>query len=517
MNSPISPSAEADDGARANEVRGAVRSTLQLGGSLMVTYAIALGIRALMPRYLGPEAFGYFNWSEAFAATFFVATNLGLETYIRKEVPVRPDHASDFFGTTMLLRLGMTLILMVALALVLHTTGEPPEVQHLVQWFAVAQSLIVVNASMAALLHSKGKVAGLSVSNVITKIVWGGGLALMAAFGVGLQWLAVPMVLSEAVKLVISWKLAKEHLDLKFRIDIAATKKVMKACLPFFLTAAALACNGRTDMSLLGKLASKEEVGWYGGAFSIAGLTFLISPIFGWVLMPMMSRAAARSPQELSHLTRRSLEGVLAFTVPVMMAMVLGADLWVRLMCGPGFEPAALPLRVLSPIFVMAYVTMVSSIWLTMSNKEWWVTLAATMGAVVNPLFNLALIPWLYGRIGPSGGATATALSMFLTEVIVTVLFLGRMGRNSFDRRSLLMVAKTAVVCGVCVALDRVLSGAGVAPWPRLGLTAATYVVGVLGTGAVRPAELLQVVRMARQRGGNGASSEVAVSAAPTA
>ena len=162
VNSQNPSPADVEDGARANEVRGAVRSTLQLGGSLMVTYAIALGIRALMPRYLGPEAFGYFNWSEAFAATFFVATNLGLETYIRKEVPVRPEHASDFFGTTMLLRLAMTLVLMIALALVLHHTGEPPEVQHLVQWFAVAQALIVVNASMAALLHSKGKVAGLS-------------------------------------------------------------------------------------------------------------------------------------------------------------------------------------------------------------------------------------------------------------------------------------------------------------------------------------------------------------------
>jgi hypothetical protein len=65
------------------------------------------------------------------------------------------------------------------------------------------------------------------------------------------------------------------------------------------------------------------------------------------------------------------------------------------------------------------------------------------------------------------------------------------------------------------VVLDRVLAGAGVQAWPRLGLTAATYVVGVLGTGAVRPAELLQVVRMAKQRGGNG--SEVAVPAAPAA
>ncbi|MBU8897274.1 flippase [Corallococcus sp. H22C18031201] len=499
MNTQNSTPQDSGQGDSTNEVRGAVRNTLQLGGSLLVTFAIALAIRPLMARYLGPEALGYFSWADSFSATFFIVTNLGLETYIRKEVAVRPEHASDFFGTTMLVRLGMTVLLMGALAVVLHFRNEPPEVRHLVQWFALAQALIIINACMAALLHAKGKVAGLSVSNIVTKLIWGGGLALAAAGGVGLQWLAIPIVAAESVKLAVGWRLAQTHLGLRFRVDWAATRRVLKDCLPYFLTAAALACNGRVDMSLLGTLGSMKEVGWYWGAWNIASLTFLINPIFGWVLMPLMSRAASRSEAELTQLTRRSLEGTLSVTVPMMMAMVLGAHSWVRLMNGPGFDESTMPLRVLSPLFVLVYVTMVSSVWLTMMNKPWWVTAAAVMGAVLDPLLNLVLVPVLHERLGDGGGATATALCMLITELLVTALFLWRMGRASFDRRSLVMLAKTTAVCLVCFAVDPLLSF--IQPWVRLGLEAFLYVALILASGAVRPAELALVFKLARNRG----------------
>ena len=37
----------------------AFRNAVKLGGSLLLTWGIALGVRLLMPRYLGPDAFGH--------------------------------------------------------------------------------------------------------------------------------------------------------------------------------------------------------------------------------------------------------------------------------------------------------------------------------------------------------------------------------------------------------------------------------------------------------------------------
>lgn len=493
-------SQDAQERERSHEAMSAVRSALQLGGSLLVTYAIALGVRFLLPAHLGPEAFGRFNYADGFTAVFFIATQLGLEMYIRKEVARRPEHASDFFGTTMLLRLVLTVVLIGGLAFVMESHGESSEVRQLVYVFAVAQSLIVINASMAALLHAKSKVAGLSISNVVTKLVWGGGLLAVAMAGLPLPWLAVPLVASEAVKLAVGWHLARQHLGLTFRVDLPATWDVLKKSLPFFITGAALAANGRLDVMILGMKASDAEVGWYGAAWNIAGLTFFLNPVYGWVLMPLMSRAATRSRDELTRLARRTLEGTLAVTVPMMMLIVLGAPLWVGLM-GTEFYQSVMPLRLQSPLFVLAFITMTAGLWLTMTNQEWWVTITNVIASlVVIPILNLVLIPIMGQALGPGGAATASALTLVVAEVGVTICLLGRMGTAAFDGRLLGMIAKTAAVSLAVIALHVLFFGP-LNPWVRLGIEAVLYIVGVLATGAVRPGDVLQVVRVARRRG----------------
>jgi O-antigen/teichoic acid export membrane protein len=521
VNSPshsIPQDAEARDSASSHEAMGAVRNGLQLGGSLLVTYVIAMGVRFLLPKQMGVERFGSFNWADSFSAVFFVATHLGLEMYIRKEVTRRPEHASDFFGATLLIRMGLTAVLMGALAFVMSHDSHSLEVRQLVYVSAVAQSLIMLNASMAALLHAKGKVAGLSISNVVTKLVWGVGLFLAVVLKASLPWFAVSLVASEAVKLGVGWYLAKQHMGLTFKVDLPATWKVLRKSLPFFITGAALATNGRLDVMILGLKASHEEVGYYGAAWNIAGLTFFLNPVFSWVLMPLASRAAERSEAELTRLIRRALEGTLVITVPLMMLIVLGAPLWVGLLGGK-FGPSVMALRLMSPLFVLAFVTMNAGMWLTMTNREWWVTITNVTGSLlIIPALNLVLIPVMHSALGAGGGAAGTALAILLMEVLVTISLMGRMKSAAFDARLLAMIGKTAAVCIAIAGLDQTVF-APLNPWVRLGIEAVLYVVGVLATGAVRPADVMEVVRVARRRGNPAPEAEavpaVSISPAP--
>src|SRR4051812_14958644 len=86
------------DASPTDEAIRAVSNALKLGSSLLFTWGIALGIRLLLPRILGPERFGQFSDADALTTVVFVALTLGTDMYIRKEVSVRPDHANDFIG-----------------------------------------------------------------------------------------------------------------------------------------------------------------------------------------------------------------------------------------------------------------------------------------------------------------------------------------------------------------------------------------------------------------------------------
>src|SRR5215212_6526978 len=89
------------------DVRAASKNALKLGLSLMATWGIALGIRILLPRRLGPELFGAFQFADAITSGLFVLVSLNVETYVRKEVATQRERASDFFGGLMLLQSGM--------------------------------------------------------------------------------------------------------------------------------------------------------------------------------------------------------------------------------------------------------------------------------------------------------------------------------------------------------------------------------------------------------------------------
>src|SRR3954454_16656393 len=99
--------ASAKPGRQWTDAQLALWNAAKIDGSLLATWTVALAVRFALPRQLGPEVYGIYNFAEAFAASFFVLTTLGVETYVQKEIPLRPDHASDFIGGILALRLAL--------------------------------------------------------------------------------------------------------------------------------------------------------------------------------------------------------------------------------------------------------------------------------------------------------------------------------------------------------------------------------------------------------------------------
>jgi O-antigen/teichoic acid export membrane protein len=481
------------------DVTASVRNALKLGGSLMVTYGIALAVRLLLPRVLGPEAFGQFNWaSEGFTAVFFVLVGLGLEVYIRKEVALRPEHASEFFGGTLLLQVGLAAGLLGLMQALMVADGKPAPLRLLVLLLGVYQLFFRCNGTLAAVLHARERVDGLSVANIATKCVWGGGQLLVLALGLPLPWLGVPILASEVLRAAVLFRLSRRHAGLQFHVNARGTREALTGALPFFLNEAALAANGPMGIFLLGLLTNTTEVGWYGAGWNLAGMTLMAAPVLTWVLLPLLSRAASQSPQELTRITRRTLEAVLAFSIPLTLAMGLGADVWIGWVYGEAFTPAAAVLRLQAPILALTYVAMVCASVLTVTGQGWRVTRTSVVSMVLNATLNLTLARPFLAWFGPVGGACASALALFTCESVVVILLVRAVGHHAFDRQSLVRLGKTLGICAAVVGVHLALAGLGAL---RLAVGAALYVLLVFATGALRLEELRNLMRLVRRRG----------------
>lgn len=475
----------------------AVRNAVKLGGAMACSWGIALVARLLLPRYLGPEAFGPLNFADAFATTFFVVLGLGLDTYIRKEVPVRPEHASDFFGTMLALRLAGTGVVFAAMAVVLHLMHRPPEVIRLVFVFGAAQLFVTTNASLAALLHARGTVDGLSITNVLAKLVWGAGIVVTLLTGASLVGIPLALVVAEGGRCAVLWVLVRRNLAMRLRFELKTAAVVLLAALPFYLNGVAHTVYNKLDVSFLATMANDREVGWYGAASTLAGLTMMIAPMMGWVVMPLFARARARSQEEYTQVLRRSLELILAVAIPTTLAMGLGAVLWIELIFGSAFVPAALALRILAPQFLLTYVAMVCATRLVIDDRAWTVTVISLAGLVLNPLLNWLLIRPAMGFFAVAGGGAGCAVAQVLTELAVTGALLWVVGREAFDRRSLLMVAKALGACAAVVAFDWLLAPLGPA---RIVLDGLAYGALFVLLRAMPLRETLDFVRAALRR-----------------
>jgi O-antigen/teichoic acid export membrane protein len=505
MSAPV-PETPTEDSAHAQgdlatsrvppstDVAKAASNALKLAGSLLATWTVALAVRFQLPRHLGPVQFGNFNFCDSFSAAFFVFLGLGVETYIQKEIPVRPKHASDFLGGVLVLRAGLSLLVMATMATVLAVTGRPAELQATVLIFALTQAVMGFNLTIAAILQASTHVGPLAAMNVVSKLLWGLGVAVGIWLDFPLAALALPNLCAECLKALVLYPTARAAVGLRLRISLGPLKTVLLASLPFYVNAIAVNLGARLDVSMLEFLAPGEEVGWYSAASNFAGLAMLFSPVVNWVLMPLFARSKHRSEERFYEILRRAIEGLMVLAIPVTLLIGLGADFWVRIAFGRSFAPAALSLRCLAPLFVATYLAIMLALALVVLERSWRLTIVSLTTLGVLPLLILVMVP-LGKPLGQGYAGAGAAVAVTGMELINAGLFLHTVGRRALDRRNVLAVVKSMAVALVVVALHRALAFMGPL---RLIVDMTVYAVLALAVRAVRLREVIDVIKTVR-------------------
>ncbi len=460
MSEPAAAKPVEGAGTTSSEASLAVRNGFKLAASLIATWTVALVVRFQLPRHLGPSRFGEFNFADSFAAGFAVFTGLGIDMYIRREIPVRPEHASEFFGGVTLLRLIATLLLFAAMTGTLLATGRSAQVIELCLIFGATYALVNLNNSLAAMLQSSSHVGALAIVNVVAKLLWGFGLLGCIALGAPFVTLALPNLIAEVLRALVLLRAANSAVGLTWRIDPRVVKSVVFASAPFFVNAIAINLVNRIDVTMLEFLSTRDEVGWYSAANNIASLAMLLTPVLSWVLMPLFARTYKASPEEFFRLLRRSLEGLILLAVPTTLVIGLGADLWIRLAFGHDFAPAALSLRYLAPLFVATYLAMLLAVGLIILGQSWRLTLISLSGVAMQPLLILLGVHLLKGG-GPGSAGAGTAIGASGAEAWVTLLFLASIGRSALDARTVRVIGVAVLAAVAAVLLHPMLASIG--------------------------------------------------------
>ena len=144
---------------------------------------------------------------------------------------------------------------------------------------------------------------------------------------------------------------------------------------------------------------SKEQIGWYAGAFEIVEAFSALPSLLGAALFPLMVQLRDSNATAMDRLLNTTTKAVLLFSIPVAATVSLFSRHIIGIIYGSAYLPAANILAVLIwcivPMFIYFYLMFVN----VASGHARQNLLAGTIALVVGMSANALLVP----RMGTSG------------------------------------------------------------------------------------------------------------------
>lgn len=465
---------------------GLLANSGALVASRLAIAVIAWSGTVLIVRALSLEQFGQFTLIFTVLGLMSVVTDMGIgRIAIRGMLDGRRGRdPGAFAGTYVVLRSVLGVVGYVVALLVVTVAGYPSVV---VQATAVAGVVILISTPSHALdvvfqAHLRMKTVG--AANVGGTLAQFALTAAIAAAGGSLLLFTIPAVLAEVV--VIAWKLplALRLLPLRFRVDLATWRALLREALPLSLGIGLATMYYRVDAVMLSKLDSFEAVGIYGVSYKFVDVVHFVATAITVPLLTMLVRAWPDDMAAYRDAVRRGAI-LLALIGGLALTGLLGfAEPLTSLLYGPNYARGADATRVLVLSECLTFFVSLAFTCLIAAGRRRRYPLIMLAGLVLNVALNLVAIPrWSY-----LGASVAT----LVTEAVVLTIMWSALLRLD-GVRPLRLGRLVAVPVAVGLAVGAGVTAAQVVPWPVAAtVSVLLYAAVVTASGVTRAAGLVR-------------------------
>ena len=189
------------------------------------------------------------------------------------------------------------------------------------------------------------------------------------------------------------------------------------------------------NTAYLGFVSGEIEVGYYTTATKLYSVILGVFSAFTGVMLPRMSSLVSEgNNSEFMRLSKKSIDVLFSFSMPLIAFVVSFAPQLVRVIAGPGYEGAIVPMRIVMPLMlIIGYEQILIVQVLTPLGKDRALFVNSIIGAFIGILLNILMVRSL--------GAIGSSIVWIVSELAVLVsaqLFVSRYIHFSFPIRILL-------------------------------------------------------------------------------
>ena len=446
----LSPSPEPppDDGPKMG------RNFRFLASSQLITWTMTLAWTLVVPRALGPSGLGTIMTAWAVTGILGVILGLGTRNYLVRESVIKPDAAPQLIGTALVLRIVLSPLIFGAALVYGQIDGWDRDAMIVLLLAAAATVFVQIAEPLQAGFQSTERMEYLAYSDIISKSGQGlvGIIVVLIGFGtIGVTacWAAMTGLV---VLLDLYWLRGVVRLDL--RTNVRRMVAIAKASVPYWAFGLFFMIYLWIDFVMLSLLTTDEVVGWYSVPTRLFQTLMFLPVVVATAWLPHFVRGFEEGDDKLKDAARQPVELVLLLSLPIAALTAAAAD--PSSICSTASDyDNSVPVMVILGLTIPAmYMNiMLSQVLIAMNRQATW-TWVMAVTTIINPLFNLALIPFTQHHYG--NGAIGAAISLLLTEIVVVAAGVWLIGRKVFDggtaRRTVLGAAAAAAAWAAAYA-----------------------------------------------------------------
>jgi O-antigen/teichoic acid export membrane protein len=440
----------------------------------------------VVPRVLGPAGMGLLVAALAATGVLGVVLGLGTRNYLVREMVVDWTDARSLIGTAIAMRLLLTPLFAGAVVVYVHLTHASHDGSLALYLVGAASIFTLLAEPMQAGFQALERMQYLAYSDVINKSAQGLLGIVLVLVGFRVVGIAAGSMAVAALVVTLNALWLRRHVEIAVKTTVHQLASMVKHSIAYGAFGVFFMVYLWIDSVMLSLMTRPEVVGWYGVPTKLFQSLMFLPVVVSTAWLPRLVSAFQHGPERLRATARTPLELVLVLSLPICATTAILARPAIQLLYGSPYANASPVMVVLGLCIPPMYLNIMLNQVLIAAKRQrsWtWVMAGAT---VINPLFNLALIPLTESRY--HNGAIGASVSLLLTELVIVSVGFVMVGRDVVDRalvrRVLLAIAASSAMWGVAFALRSL----GTVPSALLG--GAAFVLLAIGLGIVKPEEL---------------------------
>lgn len=392
-------------------VRTAQRSTLVrvlknafvpiVAGSL--NKVMDLGLAIVMLRILGPTEVGRYTWAVLVVGYFDILVNFGLGVLLTRDLARDPASVNRYLGTAVAARIGLSVIALVAAALIAGPLAGPlaltPAMSVALVLLTTGIAISNVSGLATAVFNAREQMeypAYIGTLTTILKVVAGVAVLTLGYGIVGLAAVSIAVNLLTGLAMVLLLVTVLGRPSPSFDPSLAGG--LFGASYPLMLNNLLATLFFRIDGLILRSMWGDTVLGWYGAAYKFIDGLNVIPSQFTLALFPVFSRASSAGTANLTAGVELALKALLAIAMPLAVGTSLLAEPLVRLIAGDEYVPhSVVALQVLIWFLPFSFINGLLQYVLIAADQQRFITKSFVLAAGFNLGANLLLIPhWSY-------------------------------------------------------------------------------------------------------------------------